>query len=681
MNTPEVKRRIDELTDQLNYHNHLYYNESRTEISDFEFDQLLKELEALETAHPDLKRPDSPTHRVGGDITKDFPTVYHKYPMLSLSNTYSEEELVEFDNRVKKLLGDAPYEYLCELKFDGVALSITYENGVLTRGVTRGDGEKGDDITANVKTIRSLPLRIQGSDYPDVFEVRGEAFMPKNVFMALNKQREADGEVLLANPRNTTSGTLKMQDSSVVAARKIDLFAYGLNGENLGVSSHEESLKWLENHGLNVSPTYRKCADIREVLAYINRWETERLTLPMETDGIVVKVNRLAQQEKLGFTAKSPRWAIAYKYKAQSAHTRLLGITYQVGRTGAITPVAELQPVLLAGTTVKRASLHNANEIARLDIRIGDTVAVEKGGEIIPKITAVVMSERPAGLEPVHYISECPECGTPLVRQESEAVHYCPNAATCPPQVSGRIEHFISRHALNIETLGPRTVQGLIREGLIQNPADLYDLTFDQLNGLVLEEEEGKTKGRSIQEKTAQNILSSIEKSKEVPFEDVLYGLGIRHVGRTVAEKLAEHFESMERLMTATQEELEAVEEIGERIALSVMEYLSDPVHVRIVERLQRAGLQMAIEKPETPTGAQSLTGQTFVVSGTFEGYGREELKKTIKLHGGKVASGVTGNTDYLIAGDNMGPAKKAKAEALGVKVISEAEFNQMIGK
>lgn len=679
MKYASIEEEINDLTDQLNYHNHLYYQENRSEITDFEFDQLLKRLELLEAQNPSLKRADSPTHRVGGTITKDFETVYHTYPMLSLSNTYSEEELLEFDGRVRKNLSE-PYEYFCELKFDGVALSLTYENGVLTRAVTRGDGEKGDDITANVRTIRSLPLKIQAHRIPGHFEVRGEAFMPKEVFNKLNEQRAQEGEALLANPRNTTSGTLKMQDSRVVAGRQLDCFLYGLYGEDLDVRTHEESIQLLTAMHFNISPTYRRCADIQGVLAYIKEWEHKRHELPLETDGIVIKVNRLDQQEQLGFTAKSPRWAIAYKYKAASAQTKLLGITYQVGRTGAVTPVAELAPVLLAGTTVKRASLHNANEIERLDIRIGDVVFVEKGGEIIPKITAVNFEKRVANTPPLAYISACPECHTSLIRQENEAVHYCPNHDGCPPQISGRIEHFISRHALNIETLGPRTIQGLILTGMIRNIADLFDLSFDQLNGIMLEEDGGKTKGRSIQQKTANNILQSIEVAKNTPFEDVLYGLGIRYVGRTVAEKLADHFRNIQALIDATIEELEAVDEIGERIAQSVRAYFQNEENRTIIARLAAAGIKLEKENALLSEDA-ALAGRTFVVSGTFEGYEREELKKTIKLHGGKVGSSISGSTDFLLAGANMGPAKLAKAAELNIQVISEQEFNKMIGK
>jgi DNA ligase (NAD+) len=678
MNTSDIQNEINQLTDKLNYHNYLYYQESKSEISDFEFDKILKRLESLESQYPELKRPDSPTQRVGGEITRHFETVSHKYPMLSLSNTYSEEELMDFDGRIRKTLGETPFSYYCELKFDGVALSITYENGILTRAVTRGDGEKGDDITANVKTIKSLPLKIQKEPFPSIFEVRGEAFMPKEVFKRLNVRREAAGDALLANPRNTTSGTLKMQDSAVVASREIDCYLYGLYGEDLEVESHEASIQLMNNLGFNISPTYKKCENMSAVFEYIKKWETKRLSLPLETDGIVIKINSKEQQRLLGFTAKSPRWAIAYKYKSESAITRLNDITFQVGRTGAITPVAELSPVLLAGTTVKRASLHNANEIERLDVRIGDMVFVEKGGEIIPKITRVDVSARSGTSAAFPYITNCPKCNTELVRNENEVVHYCPNRDHCPPQISGRIEHFISRHALNIETLGPRTIQGLIKAGLISSPADLYDLTFDQLNGLVLEEVEGKTKGRSIQEKTANNILTSIQASKKVSFEDVLYGLGIRYVGRTVAEKLVDHFGSAEAIINATKEELEAVDEIGERIAVSVCDYFDETDNVRLLERLKESGLQLErINNNEVTFNV--LGGSVFVVSGTFEGYDREELKKTIKLHGGKVGSSISSKTNYLVAGESMGPAKKQKAEELGVKILSEQDFNQML--
>lgn len=675
------KTRIDTLTKEINYYTHRYYQEDTSEISDQEFDSLLEELKQLEQENPSLKCTDSPTQRVGGTITKSFDTVYHKYPMLSLSNTYSEEELADFDGRVKKHLGEESFDYFCELKFDGVALSVTYEKGILTRGITRGDGEKGDDITQNTKTIRSLPLKIQFENFPPTFEVRGEAFMSKDVFVHLNTQRKKEGETTLANPRNTTSGTLKMKDSSSVSSRMIDCYLYGLYGENLPVKTHEDSIEFLKSMHFNVSPTFKKCKNLEEVMGYIKHWETKRHELPVETDGIVIKVNNLDQQERLGYTAKSPRWAIAYKYKSESAETTLLHISYQVGRTGSITPVAELEPVLLAGTTVKRASLHNSNEIERLDIRIGDTVFVEKGGEIIPKITKVNLGKREKNLTQTIFLSHCPECNSKLLREENEANHYCPNQKECPPQVSGRIEHFVSRHALKIETLGPRTIKGLIKVGLIYNSADLFDLTFPQLMGLVLEEEEGKTKRQSIQNKKATNILQSIENAKATPFEDVLYGLGIRYVGRTVAEKLVAHFGTIDRLMKASAEELIEAPEIGERIAHSVLYYFANPANRQLIERLKLAGLHLETEINQSKIIDSPLSGRIFVVTGTFEGFGREELKKLIKSYGGKVGSSLSSQTNYLVAGVNMGPSKKIKADELGIQILTEIEFNEMLSK
>ncbi len=680
----DIKDKINQLTDELNYHTHIYYQESRSEISDFDFDQKLKELEELEKQNPEYKREDSPTHRVGGTITKNFKTVYHKYPMLSLGNTYSKEDLVEFDKRVEKGLGTTEYEYLCELKFDGVAISLTYENGLLKQAVTRGDGEKGDDVTSNAKTIKTIPLRID-HEVPDIFEVRGEVFMPKTVFQQLNEEREQAGEAQLANPRNTASGTLKMQDSSVVASRKLDCYLYALLGENLKTQTHEESIQQLEKWGFNVSPTYKKCHSIDEVLAYINHWETKRLELPLETDGIVIKVNQNAHQEELGYTAKSPRWAISYKYKAEAAETKLESIVYQVGRTGAITPVAELEPILLAGTTVKRASLHNANEIERLDIRIGDFVYVEKGGEIIPKITGINLDKRDSELTPTSYITHCPECGSELTRKDGEANHYCPNVNGCPPQLMGRVEHFISRNALDIANLGPKTIETLFKKNLIRGIADLYDLKFDDLNELLVEEEDpatGKIKKRSIKEKSAQNIIDALEASKSIPFENVLFGLGIRYVGRTVAEKLAEHFKNIDGLMNAGQEEIIAVHEIGERIAESVVEFFKNDENRQLVHRLKNAGLKLEAEQMnETTVENLVFKGKTVVVSGVFENFGREEIKKLIKSLGGKVGSSISGNTDLLVAGANMGPAKLEKAQKLGTEIISENDFKSMIGQ
>lgn len=681
MNQSEAKTRIDQLTDELNYHSHLYYQESRSEISDHQFDLLLKELEQLESAFPAFKREDSPTQRVGGSITKSFNTVTHSRPMLSLGNTYSQEELLDFDKRVEKGLGTSEYEYWCELKFDGVAISLIYEGGVLKQAVTRGDGVKGDEVTQNVKTIRSIPLKIRQKDIPRRFEVRGEVFMPTDVFRKLNEQRMMEGEALLANPRNTTSGTLKMQDSSVVAKRNLDCFLYSLLGDDLDFPTHGESIKALESWGFNVSPTYRLCQNIQEVFDYITHWEKKRHDLPLDTDGIVIKVNSLDQQNELGFTAKIPRWAIAYKYKAEGAQTLLKGITYQVGRTGAITPVAELQPVLLAGTTVKRASLHNANEIEKLDIRIGDTVFVEKGGEIIPKITAVNHSLRPTDSQPVIYITNCPECGSALIRQEGEANHYCPNEAACPPQVRGKVEHFISRNAMDIQHLGPNTIKGFFDTGKIQNLSDLYYLTYADIIGLKFEisdEQTGEVKTRSIQEKTAQNILASIQASLQMKFENVLFGLGIRHVGKTVAEKLASHFLSIDRLMSATFDEILAIHEIGERIASSVIDFFAKEENRLIIERLRAAGLPMTSTNVST-LRENKLNGKSFVVSGVFETYDREELKQLIKDFGGKVASSISGSTDYVLAGENMGPAKLDKATQLGIAIINEKDFNNMI--
>lgn len=680
MTKEEARKIIEELTDELNQHNHLYYQKSEPIISDYEFDQKLKELEQLESTYPELKLNHSPTSRVGGEVTKEFETVVHKYRMLSLGNTYSKEELLDFDGRVLRGLGTTEYEYVCELKFDGVAISLWYEDGILQKAITRGDGTKGDDITTNVKTVRSIPLKIKKNLPVVEFEVRGEVFMPKQAFLNLNKQRELEGEALLANPRNTTSGTLKMQDSKVVAERKLDCYIYSYLDEGTTFPTHEEALEFLAEVGFNVSDTYRKCETIEQVLEYISYWDQKRHELEVETDGIVIKVNDINQQEELGFTAKNPRWAISYKFKAESATTKLNGITYQVGRTGAITPVAELQPVLLAGTTVKRASLHNANEIERLDVRIGDVVHVEKGGEIIPKITRVDESLREDSALKVNYIAECPECGTVLIRKEGEANHYCPNAQTCPPQVLGRIEHFISRNALNIESLGPRTIKGFLNKGLIQNFSDLYTLTFDQINDLQFEEvdeDTGDLTKRSIKEKTARNIIASIEASKNQPFERVLFGLGIRYVGKTVAEKLAQHFVSIDKIKEATQEEMEQVHEIGHRIAESVTSYFRNENNRFVIEALKSANLNLQIEKKAG--SSNKLNGLTFVVSGVFSSYGRDELKTLIKDNGGKVASSISSKTSYLVAGENMGPAKKEKADSLGITILDESSMRELL--
>jgi DNA ligase (NAD+) len=686
MTREEAKEKIEELIERIDYFNTKYYQESISEISDYEFDQLLKQLENLETQFPEFKYNFSPTQRVGGAITKQFETVVHKNAMLSLSNTYTDEELIEFDGRVSRGLAGQPYEYFCELKFDGVAISLWYEEGILIRAVTRGDGVRGDDITTNAKTIRSIPLRLKNpSLMPKIFEVRGEVFMPTEVFRQLNKEKEERGEALLANPRNSASGTLKMQDSRIVASRKLDSFLYYFQSDEQVVDTHEQAIALLEKVGFPVSPTYKKCGNISEVMEYIKSWETERFKLPVDTDGIVIKVNSLSQQKQLGFTAKSPRWAIAYKYKAQSARTILNGITYQVGRTGAITPVAELEPVLLAGTTVKRASLHNANEIERLGLKIGDWVFVEKGGEIIPKVTGVDIESRSDGLAEFVYISHCPECGTALIRKEGEALHYCPNESGCPPQVLGRIEHFIQRKAMNIESLGPETIKGLLDHKKIENVADLYQLEFEDIEGLEFKvlsdkKEEGFSI-RSLRQKSAQNIIDSIKNSKTQPFDRLLFGLGIRYVGSTISEKLASHFGDIRSLAVATYEELISVPEIGERIAESVIQYFSDEENLRLIGRLEQYGLQTKHEESEEININNTLEGKTFVISGVFTRVSREGLTDLIKQNGGKLVSSISSKLDFLVAGDNMGPAKRQKAENLGISIISEDDFFDMIGQ
>jgi DNA ligase (NAD+) len=657
-----------QLTEKINYHNQLYYQENKTEISDYEFDQLLEQLNTLERQYPELKFPDSPTQRVGGTITKEFKNVVHQYPMLSLGNTYSIEELKEFDARIAKGLDGDPFEYFCELKFDGVSISIIYENGFLTKAITRGDGIRGDDVTANVKTIRSIPLRISAKNVPTKFEVRGEIFLSKAAFAKLNKEREDIGEETYANARNTASGSIKMQDSREVAKRKLDCYLYYLLGEELDVDTHGESITKLESWGFNVSPTYKKCSTIDEVKEYIDSWEDKRAQLPLDTDGVVIKVNSLEQQQQLGFTAKIPRWAIAFKYKAQSLSTRLNNIVYQVGRTGAITPVAELEPIQLAGTTVKRASLHNANEIRRLDLRMGDFVFVEKGGEIIPKVTSVDLSQRTSDSIPVDYITHCPECKTELVRVEGEANHYCPNDKGCPPQIKGKIEHFIQRKAMDIDSLGEKTIAQLFELNLIKTPADLYDLTKEDL-----------TKLDGFKDLSIQNLLSGIEKSKQVPFESVLFAIGIRYVGKTVAEKLAKHFKTMDALMMANYESLVAAPEVGEKIAQSVVAFFIDNENKYEIERLRTAGLQMESSQREPEKLSNILDSKTFVISGVFQKYERDQLKDVIIANGGKVLSSISGKLNYLLAGENMGPAKLEKAEKLGIKIISEQAFDDML--
>jgi len=666
MTEQEARVLIRELADKVNYHNHLYYQENKTEISDYDFDQLLEKLINLEKQFPNLILPDSPTQRVGGTITKEFVSVLHRYPMLSLGNTYSVQELEDFDKRVAKGLEGEQYEYFCELKFDGVSMSLVYENGVLVRAVTRGDGVRGDDVTNNVKTIRTVPLVVRG-ETPAIFEVRGEVFMSKEAFTKLNKEREDIGEEKYANARNTAAGTVKMQDSGEVARRRLDCYVYSLLGDP-DVTTHAQSISKLEDWKFNVSPTYRKCANIAEVVSYLNEWETKRHELPLETDGAVIKVNRLDQQERLGFTAKSPRWAIAYKYKAQSMSTRLNSISYQVGRTGAVTPVANLEPIFLAGTTVKRASLHNANEIARLDLRIGDYVFVEKGGEIIPKVTSVDIARRPDDAAPVQYIAHCPECNTPLIRNEGEAAWYCPNATGCPPQITGRIEHFIQRKALDIESLGERTIEQMYQMGMVKSPADLYMLTKEDV--LKLE---------GFKDKSAKNLLAGIEASRNIPFESVLFGIGIRYVGKTVAEKLARYFGNIDNLMKATLDDLRQAPEVGEKIAVSVFEYFSKAENRDEIERLRKAGLRFQTEEAEIVKESEKLGNKSFVISGTFTKYERDELKDIILKNGGRVLSGVSGKLDYLVAGENMGPSKLEKAQKLGVTILSEEEFEKLL--
>jgi DNA ligase (NAD+) len=670
MTAAEAQKEINDLIARINYHSDLYYQKSKTEISDQEFDKLLERLASLEDRYPTLRLPESPTQRVGGTVTKEFKTVVHQRPMLSLSNTYSPKELEEFDARVAKGLEGEPYEYFCELKFDGVSISLLYENGVLTSGVTRGDGVRGDDVTANIRTIRSLPLKINKKEIPAQFEVRGEVFLPKDVFIRLNKEREDIGEEVYANARNTASGTVKMQDSREVSKRKLNCYLYYLLGMESSVKTHEAAIHLLEKWGFQISPTYKKCKSIQDVLQYISDWEFKRQNLPLETDGVVIKVNKLEQQERLGFTAKSPRWAIAYKYKPQSLSTRLNGITYQVGRTGAITPVAELEPILLAGTTVKRASLHNANEIARLDLRIGDFVFVEKGGEIIPKVTGVDLPRRDPKAKPVRYISKCPECGSALIRKEGEASHYCPNENGCPPQIKGRIEHFIQRKAMDIDSLGERTISQLYDRKLVQTPADLYDLKPSDV--MTLE---------GFKEQSTQNLLKGIEHSKTVPFESVLFAIGIRYVGKTVAEKLARHFKSIDNLARASYEELLGAPEVGEKIAQSVVSFFADARSRKEIDRLKKAGLQFESDEKEPEKVSDILGGSSFVISGVFENYERDALKDIILAHGGRVLSSVSGKLDYLLAGENMGPSKLEKAEKLGVKILSIGEFEKMLKK
>ncbi len=662
-----VKEQIEALRSELEQHNYNYYVLSAPTISDKEFDEKMKELQDLEAAHPEYYDPNSPTQRVGSDLSKEFEQVQHRYPMLSLGNTYSEEEVRDFYERTERSLNE-PFEIVAELKYDGTSISLWYEKGRLVRAVTRGDGSKGDDVTANVKTIRSVPLRLRGNDYPEEVEIRGEILLPWAEFDRLNKEREEQEESLFANPRNAASGTLKQQNPAIVAARKLDAYLYYVLGEHLPADTHYGNLEAARRWGLKIPDVIKVCHNLQDIFDYIHYWDTERKNLPVATDGIVLKVNSLRQQKNLGFTAKSPRWAIAYKFQAERAETRLNSVSFQVGRTGAVTPVANLEPVLLAGTVVKRASLHNADIIEGLDLHIGDQVYVEKGGEIIPKIVGVNTEARTMMIgEKVRFITRCPECKTPLIRPEGEAAHYCPNDSGCPPQIKGRIEHFVTRKAMNIN-IGPETVEDLFNVGLVKNIADLYDLRITDL--LTLER---------WAEKSARNLMNSLRESKAVPFERVLYALGIRYVGETVAKRLASSFHSIDRLMEASFEQLVDVDEIGDRIAQSVVAYFSDAENRQIVERLRAHGLQMEVSEEVLANRSERLKGLTFVISGTFTQHSRDEYKALIEQHGGKNTGSVSGKTSYILAGENMGPAKLEKAAKLGVRIIREDEFLKMI--
>jgi DNA ligase (NAD+) len=658
----DPQQRMQQLAQRLHHLNTQYYQHDISEVPDQEFDAMLAELNQLEKAYPDLALANSPTQRVGGTITKQFATAQHRYPMLSLGNTYSEDDLREFDERVQKGLEGAPYSYVCEQKFDGVAMSLHYENGDLQQGVTRGDGTRGDVVTANVRTIRTLPLHLH-ENFPADVEVRGEVFMPNQVFNDLNQEREQNGEALLANPRNAASGALKLQDSAAVAARRLRFYAYSVLTPGRHFASHSESLEAAAAWGLPVSPTWQRCANIEEVLAYIHEWAQKRFTLPVNTDGIVIKVDNLRQQDQLGLTAKSPRWAIAYKFPAVAARTELLRIEYNVGRTGAVTPVAHLTPVPLAGTIVKRASVHNANQIALLDLRIGDFVFVEKGGEIIPKITGVDLAARPESAEPIRFPQECPACGTPLVRPEGEAHYRCPNERACPPQLKARLEHYVSRKALNIDGLGAETVGRFFDLGMVATPADIYDLPQRRAELILLDR---------LGEKSIDNLIAGIEKSKTVPFERVLFGLGIRYVGEGGAQRLAQHYRSMAAIMVAPAAELAAVPDVGGVTADAVALWCQQPENQAQVQRLQAAGVQFEVSGEPPKAVSDRLAGLTFVLSGVFENYSREQLQTLIQQHGGKITGSISKKLSYLVAGDNMGPAKREKATTLKVPIISE---------
>jgi DNA ligase (NAD+) len=669
MSPEEAKKRIQTLTAELKQHNYNYYVLAMPTISDFEFDKKLEELVALETQFPELIDPDSPTQNVGGFITKEFKTVRHRWPMLSLGNTYNEQELLDFDQRIKKAIGDN-FEYVCELKFDGLSMSLTYKDGKLEQAVTRGDGTQGDEVTTNVKTIRSIPKRLHDGNYPDDFEIRGEVFMHLKAFERLNEERLENGEPPYANPRNFASGTIKLQDSAEVAKRPLDSFMYFLYTEKQLFKTHWESLQAVKSWGFPVNEESKLCADINEVLKFIDHWESKRFNLSYDIDGIVIKVNNYSQQQELGFTAKSPRWAIAYKYKAERVETELLSVSYQVGRTGAVTPVANLKPILLAGTTVKRATLHNANEIIRLDLHEGDSVYVEKGGEIIPKIISVNLDKRKPDAKPIVYRTTCPDCNTPLERKEGEAAFYCPNDEGCPTQIVGKMQHFTGRKVMDIDGLGDETIETLYQKGFIRHISDIYDLHKH--------ESELKTLER-FGERSINNMLEGIEKSKQMPFDKVLFGLGIRYVGATVAKKLTTHFKTIDKLMAASFDELNAVEEIGERIARSIIEYFADEKHREEIEKLRERGLQFVAEEKEVTLQSEKLMGKSFIISGVFEKYSRDELKDIIEQNGGKILSSISAKLNYLVAGDNMGPAKLEKATKLNIPIISDEELMGMI--
>ena len=661
-----IKKQITNLQEELRQHNYNYYVLDNPTISDYEFDMKLKQLQELEDKYPEFAVANSPTKRVGGAITKNFETVKHEHRMYSLDNSYSKEDLLDWETRIKKMI-DGPIQFTCELKYDGASISLTYENGSFVRAVTRGDGVQGDDVTANVKTIKSVPLQLKG-DYPPKFDIRGEIVLPFEGFNKMNEERIEIGEEPYRNPRNTASGSLKLQDSAEVAKRPLECLLYNISGRNLNINTQYESLDKARAWGFKVPDAAKLVNSIDEVLEFVEYWDVHRHDLPYETDGVVIKVNSLQHQDELGYTAKAPRWAMAYKFKAEQVSTELLEITYQVGRTGAITPVANLEPVELAGTTVKRASLHNADQIEKLDIRVGDTVFVEKGGEIIPKIIAVDLSKRPSNSTPTQYIAHCPECETELIRQEGEAQHYCPNYNGCKPQIIGRIQHFISRKAMDIDGLGGETVALLVNAGLISNYSDLYELQKEDV--LPLER---------MAEKSAENLINGIELSKAVPFERVLFALGIRYVGETVAKKLAKHYKSIDNLITATTEQLVNVDEIGERIAESVTGFFYSEENLQIISRLKSFGLQMSLSEEQLANQTDKLAGKTFVVSGVFHSVSRNELKKLIEDNGGKVSSSISSKTTFVVAGDNMGPSKRDKAEKLGIPIISEQDFLNMV--